>query len=240
MRRISIATGVLLVVATATVLVADAVRPALTGAEFLGALPGRHTALAAAALLYLAAAGTSVGVAVALYPVLRTVDATLALGAVVFRTIEAVFYTAAVVSLLSLLPLARRLATAAPDQLGPISLLADSLVAQRDQASLVAVFAFCVGATMYYLALYRARLVPRWLSGWGLVAVALLLASCLLALFGDGTVVAAWPLVLPIAVQEMVLAVWLLVRGLSGDRTATVPPRSQRRSGAPVGADAAG
>jgi hypothetical protein len=64
--------------------------------------------VAAAALLYLIAAGTSGGVAIALYPVLKKVNAALALGSVVFRTIEAVFYTVAVVGLLSILPLLRK------------------------------------------------------------------------------------------------------------------------------------
>ena len=53
-------------------------------------------------MLYLIAAGSSVGIAIALYPLLRRINPALALGSVVFRTIEGVFYTAAVVSLLSL------------------------------------------------------------------------------------------------------------------------------------------
>jgi hypothetical protein len=226
MRRASIAAGTLFIVATASVVAADAVRPALTGTDYLGVVADHPTRLAVAALLYLAAAGTSVGIAVALYPVLRTVDAALALGSVVFRTIEAVFYTAAVVSLVSILPLARQLTAATADERGLRRVLADSLVSQRDNATLAALFAFSTGALLYYLPLYRARLVPRWLAGWGIVGVLLMLTACVLALFSAGTVTGHWPLVLPIAVQEIVLAIWLLVRGFTGPARPAAPSQA--------------
>jgi len=141
--------------------------------------------LAAAALLYLIAAATSVGIALALYPVLKKVNAALALGSVVFRTIEAVFYTAAVVNLLSILTLGQQLATAPADNRAPIQAIADSLLSIGDHSSLAAVFAFTLGALMYYTLFYRARLVPRWLSGWGAAAALLMLTACLLALFSN-------------------------------------------------------
>ena len=62
---------------------------------------------------------------------------------------------------------------------------------------------------MYYYVFYKSKLVPRWLSGWGFLGVALSLAAALLAIFGQivyfSTVFIL--LQLPIGVQEMVLAV---------------------------------
>ncbi len=134
-----------------------------------------------------------------------------------FRTIEAVMYTAGVVSLLSVLTLGQRLATAPATDRAPIQggAMADSLLAVRDHASVVAVSAFSVGALMYYAVFYRSRLVPRWLSGWGAVAALLMIAACLLALFSNADVTGYTLLVLPMGVQEMVLAVWLLTKGFS-------------------------
>jgi hypothetical protein len=66
---------------------------------------------------------------------------------------------------------------------------------------------------MYYFVLYRARIVPRWLSGWGILAALLLLAACLSALFTRSPVTSYTILVLPIAVQEMVFAIWLIAKG---------------------------
>ena len=220
-RRTSIATGALFIVATIAALVAAALEPALTGTDYLTGVANHPNRLAAAALLYLIAAGTSVGIAIALYPLLKKINAALALGSVVFRTIEAVFYTAAVVSLLSIL----QLATAPADNRAPIHAIADSLLSMRDHSTLAGVFAFCVGALMYYTLFYRGRLVPRWLSGWGVAGAVLMMTACLLALFSNSSVTGYTPFILPIAVQEIVLAVWLLVKGFSPS-----PPPSRASS----------
>ena len=85
----------------------------------------------------------------------------------------------------------------------------------REHATLAAVFAFSLGAFMYYYLFFQSRLIPRWLSGWGIAATVLMLAACLLALFSGSYVTGYALLILPIAVQEMVLAVWLIVKGFN-------------------------
>ena len=89
------------------------------------------------------------------------------------------------------------------------------VMAARDSLGSVAVLAFGLGGLMYYSVFYRSRLVPRWLSAWGLVAVASVMVSILLVMFGRVEAFSAPQLVLalPIAVQEMVLAVWLIAKG---------------------------
>jgi Domain of unknown function (DUF4386) len=214
-RRTAIATGALFIVATIAALAAAAVEPALTGTDYLTGVANHPNRLAAAALLYLIAAGTSVSIAIALYPLLKNVNAGVALGSVVFRTIEAVFYTVAVVSLLSIRHLGQQLATAPDDSRAPIHTIADSLLSMRDHSALAGVFAFSVGALMYYTLFYRSRLVPRWLSGWGVAGALLMMTACLLALFSNSPVTGYTLLILPILVQELVLAGWLLVKGFS-------------------------
>jgi hypothetical protein len=212
-RKTSIATGALFVIATVAALAAAGLEPALTGAGHLISLAQHPHRLATAALLYLIAAGTSAGIAIALYPLLKKVNPAVALGAVVFRTIEAVFYTAAVVSLLSILPLARQFVSAPTGDRGALDVLAGSLLSVRDHSTLAGVFAFSTGALLYYNLFYRARLVPRWLSGWGTAGALLMMAACLSALFSDRPVTGYTFLILPIAAQELVLAGWLLVKG---------------------------
>jgi hypothetical protein len=73
---------------------------------------------------------------------------------------------------------------------------------------------------MYYYVLYRTRLVPRWLSGWGLAGAALgLVAAVYCAYIQDfGLSTVNTVLNIPIALQEMVLAVWLLAKGFTPSR----------------------
>lgn len=223
-RRTATATGALLIVATSAALGAAALDPSLSGKDYLRALAEHPDGLAVAGLLYLIAAGTSVGIAVTLYPRLRKVDAALAVGSVVFRTIEAVCYVAAVVSLLSIRRLGAQLATTHADNPTAIHEIAAALLSMRDQSTLAGGFAFCVGALMYYALFYRSRLVPRWLSAWGLTAVLIMMSACLLALFRGDAVTGYTTLILPIAVQEMVLALWLLTKGFSASPRASGSP----------------
>jgi hypothetical protein len=220
-RRISIATGALFIVATVAAVAAAALLPTLTGPDYLTGVADHAHRMAASALVYLVAAGTSVGIAIALYPLLKKTHATLALGAVVFRTIEAAFYIAAVVSLLSITTLGGQLATAPAAHRPSIQVLADYALGVRDHSTLAGVFAFSVGSFMYSVVFYRSRLVPRWLSAWGMAGALLMATACLLSLFSDDPVTGYYPLFLPVAVWEMVIAVWLLVKGFSPETGST-------------------
>jgi hypothetical protein len=86
---------------------------------------------------------------------------------------------------------------------------------------------FCAGAAAFYALLYRGRLVPRFIAGWGLVGVVPYLVDAGLVLFGrlaleDGTHTL---LILPLALNELVLAGWLLAKGFR-------PPPSPREMAA--------
>jgi hypothetical protein len=222
-RRIAAITGALFIAATVAALLAAAFVPVITGGDDLVDLSASADQVTAAALFYLIAAFASAGIAVAMYPVLQGVGAGLALGSVVFRTIEAVMYAVAVVALLSVLALGRQLTTASAADHASLRALGGLLLSLRDHATLVAVFAFSVGALLYYLQFFRSRLVPRWLSGWGIAAAGLMLTACLLPLSSGRPVTGYELLIVPIAAQEMVLAIWLIARGF---RSMTAVPSS--------------
>ncbi len=95
------------------------------------------------------------------------------------------------------------------------------LVSVRDQAGLVAVFAFCLGAFLYYTLFCQSRLIPRWLSGLGIVAIILMMTACVLSLFSGNHITSYIPLAFPIFLQEMVLAVWLIVKGFDSSVVAS-------------------
>ena len=82
---------------------------------------------------------------------------------------------------------------------------------------MVAPIVFSLGSLMFYYLLYKSKLIPRWLSGWGLIGAALCMVAGLLVMLGLIIPVSTIHIVLnlPIAVQEMVFAVWLIVKGFS-------------------------
>jgi Domain of unknown function (DUF4386) len=215
-RRTAVTAGIVFIAATAANLLGTAIeQPILTGMDYLTRISADPTPISIGGLFELVAAGTSASIAIVLYPVLKSWGRSLALGAVVFRAIEAVMYTLGAVSMLALRDVAQQFTQAAGADRAWLQALGDSLLSVREVAILAGVFAFAMGALMYSFLFYRSRLVPRWLSGWGIVAELLMLVACLSALFSGNPVTSYVILILPIAAQEMVLAVWLLARGFS-------------------------
>jgi hypothetical protein len=124
--------------------------------------------VSAGALLEFVAAAASAGIAISLYPLLRDLGPRMALGSVVFRTAEAVMNMVAGACLLAVLALGERFGAAGVADPGTFRSIGDSLLDLRQQATLLGVFAFGVGAFCYYVLFYRSALIPRWLSGWGI------------------------------------------------------------------------
>jgi hypothetical protein len=234
-------TGVLFIIATGANLLGATVRPSLAGTGYLGGLAAEAGRVAAGSLLLLIAAFACAGIAVAMYPVLKRTDTGLALGSVVFRTVEAVMYGVAIVSLLSLSTLGQASVGPGAADRSALGAIGGLLLSVREHAATVGVFAFCLGAFLYYIAFFRSRIIPRWLSGWGIAAIGLLATAGVLALFAFRPVTDYVPLALPIFFQEMVLAVWLIAKGFSPVRAAgpEAAPGAEVAARQPAGALAA-
>ncbi len=212
-------TGVLFITATVADVISRAVfvQPVLASPLVLTEVPANETRLVLGTLLLLLGAVAASGIALAMYPVLRREASAMALGSVGFRLIEGTLYLGIVVCLLLLVGLGRDAATAGPASRPAYEVATSLVLGARDSLGEVSVLAFGIGASMYYWIFFRSRLVPRWLSAFGLVAIASVLASGALVIAGlvEPFSPAQVVLALPIGVQEMVLAAWLLVKGFS-------------------------
>jgi hypothetical protein len=165
---------------------------------------------------------TSASIAIALYPVLRRHAEGMALGSVGFRLIEGVFYAVSAVGTLVLVALVDpTIVSATVDASARVT--GDLVRDLREAAAVAGVLAFYVGGTLYYLVLYRAGLIPRWISAWGLVGTALGMAAALLVLFRvvDTLSGAQVALNVPIGLQEMVFAGWLIAKGMKSEFVAS-------------------
>ena len=216
-RANAIAVGVLFIACSATSILSIAPLGAAVGAPVdLARLAANDTRVVLTALIEVLWAATGVGIAVGLYPVLRRFSPGLSLGSVVGRVVENVFVLVGALSLLVLLTVSQDAAGAA----SPSSFQAtgDALVAVRDWVhGFLALIPFGIGTLLYGYVLYRSRLVPRWLSGWGLVAVVLSIGATVYAGFTQdfGFTTVNTLLNVPIGLQEMALAVWLIVKGFN-------------------------
>ena len=201
----------------------DASDPLAAAAEHPGAV-------VTTALLVLVMGLSLAFVPVVLFPVLRRVDEVLAIGYLVVRgALETVGYAAAAVGWLLLVPLGEVM-SAGPGMSSPVGVRLGSLVRDFDAATAVGTVVFCLGAIMFYGLLYRSRIVPRWIASWGLVAIVFYVAADLLAMYSvigaDSTEQVA--MFMPLAVQEMVLAVWMIARGFRPAAVSTTSEVAER------------
>ena len=90
------------------------------------------------------------------------------------------------------------------------------LLAAKEWASIVENFPYGLGALIFNIILYQSVLIPRWLSVWGIIGATLLIAMGVLRMFGHPVIYLAIPLIL----NEMVLAVWLIVNGINSSAIA--------------------
>ncbi|MEW9700397.1 DUF4386 domain-containing protein [Paenibacillus sp. SI8] len=151
-------------------------------------------------------------VPVIIYPILKKYNETLALGYVVFRgALETFTYIATALSWLLLAALSKEYVnTASPDSTS-FQNMSNLLGNAVEQIQPITTIIFSLGALMFYYVLYQSKLIPQWLSGWGFIGSILYIATGVFALFGATFSI----LMMPLGLQEMFMAVWLIVKGFN-------------------------
>jgi hypothetical protein len=171
------------------------------------------------AMLNLVMAIAVAGVAFMIYPILRRVTDTpveegLAHWYVGTRVTEGVIFIVAVMATLAFVPLSQEFMAAGAPKASYFQTTAAALESTIDVGYALGQTVFAVGAAMLYYLLLTSKLVPRWLSIWGLIASPLFVVASLSLLWtGDTNSTLSTTLYAPMAIQEMVLALWLIVKG---------------------------
>jgi hypothetical protein len=175
------------------------------GTDILAQVAAHRTAATLGALLVLTMGFALSAIPAVFYPIGRRFSEALSMGYVIFRgALEGMTYVISGFIWLVLVALAVESGATAP-----VATLLQA--AQRLIWEQLIALPFAIGAFMFYTVLYRAQLVPRWLSIWGLVGAVLYFAAPLARMAGLSLDV----LMGPLAVQEMVLAIWLIAKGFS-------------------------
>jgi hypothetical protein len=218
-RKIAIAVGVLYILATAAPIMTAPFLGFLGGGiigepapDYLAQLSAAETQVDIGMLVELVWALAVIGIPIALFPILKRYSEAVALGFFSLRFVEGISTVVGSVVLMTLLTVSQGFATAGAPDASHYQVLGAALLATRNWTFLIGsgIF-FSLSALVLNSALYHSRFIPRWLSGWGLAGALLMFASYLLQLFGVSLDV----LFIPIAVQEMVFALWLIVKGFN-------------------------
>jgi hypothetical protein len=168
------------------------------------------------------------GCAVALFSVVRREHEGLAVGYLATRLFEAATITIGVVATLTVVALRQAGAAAGTaDTLVPV---ASGLVAMRTVAMTIGPNMAAFNALMLGTALYRARLVPRWIPALGIVGAPILISYVVLTILGiagPGSPLQAIA-VFPFFTWELVLGLWLTFKGFDEHSRLGLAERARR------------
>jgi hypothetical protein len=188
--------------------------PAINNADFVTSV-GNDTRVLWGCLLDSVNAITAIGSAVALYPVVRRQNQSMALGFVTSRMLEGAVVMIGVVSLLAVVTMQQGLVGSTGDT-HSATVTANALVDVRAWT-----FLFGPGlmpafnAVLLGTLLYRSRLVPRIIPTVGLIGAPLLFGAFLAQLFGifDQVSAISFFLTLPVAAWELSVGLWMTFKG---------------------------
>ena len=168
-----------------------------------------------------------IGCGIAFFPVIRRVHEGLAIGYLATRLFEGAIITMSVVGLLSIVTLRQQVAAGADGEaLAPV---AAALVAVRNWAIALGANMAPFNALMLGTALYRARLVPRWMPALGIVGAPLLISFVIGLILGVAHPGTLFHLVavLPFFIWELVLGLWLTFKGFNEASPIAVAERAR-------------
>ena len=198
--------GALFIIATVTaVLSMPLIGSTLDGPDYLTAVSNNETEIITAVVLWIILAVSVIGIGIVFYPVLKRVNEAIAQAYIGLRLVEGICIVFASICLMSVVSLSQNYTAG-----GAYQVISNTLILMHEWSFAVGTLIFLGlgGLSLYYL-VYRAKLVPSWLSIWGLIGATCVLMYGLATLFGyDPAILAA-----PIAIQEMVFAAWLIIRG---------------------------
>jgi hypothetical protein len=158
------------------------------------------------------------GIATTLFPVIKRHSETIAITYVCFRTVECGLLIVGTIGSLFLITLSQEFIKAGAPEASYFQTLGVLAVRVRYAAYQIAMVVLGVGSLMLFYLFLKSKLIPRFISIWGLVGYAFLLASALLDIFGviDTVKGAGAVLYIPGGLFELVVfPIWLIVKGFN-------------------------
>ncbi len=212
-RKTAIIVGVLFLTAMVTSILGGGLLESILNApDYLKNISTNTTPVLIGIFLELINGIAVVGIAVMLFPILKQYNESISLGYVGFRIIESVFCIVSAIIPLLLITLSQEYLKAGASDASYFQILGTLSIATRAHMAglLIPVF-FSLGALLFYYLLYQSRLIPRFISVWGLIGVALVLTLNLLEI----GIITGMILALPIILNEIFLGIWLIAKGFN-------------------------
>jgi hypothetical protein len=216
-RKTAIIVGVLFITALLSSMLSGQFLESINEADYLTAVSASEKQVLIGVLFMVALTISVVSIPLMMFPILKKYNESLALMYIGARIFEGFFDIVIAIGQLLLLTLSREYVNAVAPVASYFQTSGALLLALNEWASVVENFPYSLGALIFYYLLYRSKLIPRWLSGWGLIGATLMIATGLWRMYDPSMIFLAIPLIL----NELVLAVWLITKGFNSSAIAS-------------------
>jgi len=221
-RKISIIVGVLFIIGTVAGILSGIVTGSVLGAsDYLVQIAANENSIVSGAILVLVMGFPLAMIPVMMFPIFRKYNEPLAMGAVVFRgVLEAVTYMVIATCWLLLISVGQEFIDASATDAAIFQAMGDFLKQAVYWTEHLLALVFTIGALMLYWLFYKTKLIPSWLALWGFFGAILYFAAPIFNLLDPQhpalSLGVKWGnLMAPLAIQEMVFAVWMIIKGFN-------------------------
>lgn len=196
------------------------VTPAVEGVEYLkDAFPNKNNVLISAVFQFLLVP-IHIGFALILFKTLKTHKESSAVGFVGSRLMAGVFQIIGVILLPLFIYLSNVYLISSEENLLYLEDIGEIIKIIRDLTNHLGVMVSTgIGNLLLYHILFTKNLIPKWLSLWGIGGNILIILASFFILFQLGDVISASYIAMttPLVLQEFVLAIWLITKGLKAE-----------------------
>ncbi|MBU0558608.1 MAG: DUF4386 domain-containing protein [Bacteroidetes bacterium] len=192
------------------------VAPAIDSSKYLTEAAANSNQVIVGAIFQFIMALAYLGIGILLYPIIKRFSSSLAIGFFSLRIIAASLVIFGTILLLSILTLSQEFVKSASQNIMEFEALGNLLKITRDYINHVfMILVLCFGNFMLYLLLIKSKLIPLWLSLWGLLGGLLSAIASIMLLFQVFEVITTEYLILnmPTALLELILGIWLMMKG---------------------------
>jgi hypothetical protein len=226
-RMTAIIVGVLFIIGTVAGISSGLVTgPVLGDSDYLAAVTANESSIILGAILVLVMGFPLAMIPVMMFPIFRKHNEPLALGAIVCRgVLEAVTYMMIAICWLMFIPVGQAFVNAGAADAATFQAMGDFIKQAIYWTEHILALVFTIGALMLYWLFYRTKLIPSWLALWGFFGAILYFAAPIFNLFDPShpalSLGVKWGnLMSPLAIQEMVFALWMIIKGFNTDAIA--------------------
>ncbi len=224
-RKNAIIVGVLFLTATVMGMLAESLVGSILNVQdyLMNVYPNRIQLITGVLITFILGLAV-IGIAIFLFPVLKKQSEPLALGYAGIRIAEFPILLVWSISPLLLITISQEFVTAGDTEASSLQTLGAVLIGLRNWTWLLVYIINGIATLILAYLLYQSKLVPRWISVLGLIGGAVLLAGTSLAMLGlmDVDQGIGMLAVLPGALFELLLPIWLIVKGFNSSAIASL------------------